>query len=280
VTSPLRFPADWRSLGFLVALYTLGAVQWAGAYRHGALWPITATLVFVACIVKHNHIHCRTFRAVRWNRLLDHGLTLATGHPTHAIVTAHNVRHHRHNQTRLDWVRCSLVGFRWNALNLLAFAPASVWTMRRERRDDVRAWRQRRPDLYRRLAAERAVLLGVAGLLLALDWRATLGYVVAPWLAAQWALVTINLLQHQDCDPASDIDHSRNVTGRLVNWLLLNNGFHTVHHLRPALHWSRLPDYHRRHVAPRIRAELVHRSLLGAIWRRLLVERPAVLAGR
>ena len=71
-------------------------------------------------------------------------------------------------------------------------------------------------------------------------------------------------------DPASELDHSRNVTGRLINWLVLNNGFHTAHHLRPALHWSLLPELHRTRVAPGIRPGLSDRSLMVAIWRQFV----------
>ena len=40
-------------------------------------------------------------------------------------------------------------------------------------------------------------------------------------------------------------NHSRNHIGRVLNWCLFNNGFHTAHHMRPGLHWSELPDFHR-----------------------------------
>jgi len=268
---PLRFGADWRTLAFLALLYTLVVAQWLGWARHPGLWAATAVLAFIACIVKHNHVHCRTFRAARWNVAFDHVLGLATGHPTSAIITPHNVRHHAHNQTGLDWVRCSLARFRWNWLNLLTFAFVSVWTMRREKPSDLARWRRRRPGLYRRAIAERCVLYGVVLALGWLDWAATLAYLVGPWLAAQWALVTINLLQHQGCDPASEVDHSRNVTGGVINWFVLNNGFHTAHHLRPALHWSRLPALHHLRVASRIRPGLTERSLLVAVWRQFVV---------
>ena len=37
---------------------------------------------------------------------------------------------------------------------------------------------------------------------------------------------------------------SRNFTGVLVNFLKFNNGFHTIHHLYPTMHRSRLPHEH------------------------------------
>ena len=108
------------------------------------------------------------------------------------------------------------------------------------------------------------VLVFFIGLLL-LNWRSTLIYFGVPWLFAQWGIVTINLLQHQDCDHDSAFNHSRNITGRFINWLFLNNGLHTAHHLRPAMHWSRLAEFHRLQVAPHMRPELNQRSLLVSI---------------
>jgi fatty acid desaturase len=268
---PLRHREDRRSLLFLAALFTLFAVQWTGTLRHSTLYAVTCLLSFVACVIKHNHVHCRTFRHVRWNRVLEHALGLATGHAATGIITAHNVCHHGANQSADDWVRTSLVGFRRNWLNLVAFAFVSVARMRADRPSDLARWRRERPGLYRRALTERVVLYAYIATLLALDWRATLVYLGGPWLFGQWAIISINLLQHQDCDPASDVDHSRNVTGRLMNWMFLNNGFHGAHHMRPALHWSRLPEFHRAHVVPRIRPDLDHRSLLAAAWRQFFV---------
>jgi beta-carotene hydroxylase len=139
--------------------------------------------------------------------------------------------------------------------------------VRREKQGDFPEVRGCHPAIYRQAVAERVVLYTVLGALLVLDWRATLGVVVVPWLFGQWGIVTINLLQHQGCAPASRYDHSRNVTGRLINWFVLNNGFHTAHHLRPSLHWSRLPAFHREVVVPRMRPELSQRSMLAAAWR-------------
>ena len=270
---PLRHAEDRRSLLFLAALAALYAVQWTGAARHPGLVALTCLLAFVACVVKHNHVHCRTFRDARWNRVLEHALGLATGQPATGIVTAHNVRHHGANQSARDWVRASLVDFRWNWLNLLAFPFVAVARMRADRPSDLAHWRRTRPALYRRAVRERVTLYAFIATTLTLDWTATLAYVAGPWLFAQWALVTINLLQHQGCDPASELDHSRNVTGCFVNWLLLNNGFHTAHHLRPALHWSRLPAFHDTRVRPGMRADLSERSLLVASWRQFFAPR-------
>ncbi|HVU27014.1 MAG TPA: fatty acid desaturase [Verrucomicrobiae bacterium] len=264
---PLRHSADWRSLFFLTLLSVLFFVQWAGFFRQWFLLPMTCVLAFVACIIKHNHIHCRTFSNHHWNRVFEYILGFCTGQSTAAIIPVHNERHHAQNHSDEDCVRSSLVNFRKNWLNLIAFPFVAIWNVYRVKSADMRRWREEKPELYFRARRERIVVLSFIAALLVLNWRATLLYSGMPWLFAQWGIVAINLLQHQDCEHDSAYNHSRNVTGKFINWLFLNNGFHTAHHLRPALHWSRLPEFHQQHIEPNMRPELNHRSFFVSVWR-------------
>jgi beta-carotene hydroxylase len=264
---PLRYSADWRSVFFLTLLGVLFLVQWIGWLRHWSLLLLTCLLAFVACIIKHNHIHCPTFVSHRWNRAFECLLGFCTGQSTAVIIPVHNERHHARNHTDQDFVRSSLVQFRRNWLNLLVFPFVVVRLVYRNKSADLRRWRVEKPQLYRRVQIERLIVLGFIALLLLMNWRATLIYFGVPWLFAQWGIVTINLLQHQDCDHDSTYDHSRNITGPFANWLFLNNGFHTAHHLRPTLHWSRLREFHHLHVEPNMRPELNHRFLIVSVWK-------------
>src|SRR5262249_571239 len=96
-------------------------------------------------------------------------------------------------------------------------------------------------------------------------------YCAGPWLFAQWVLVTINLLQHQDCDFDSTFNHSRNLTGPFLNWLLLNNGYHTAHHMFPAPHWSKLEPIHFRVLVPHTDSSLEEKSVWACLWRRFML---------
>jgi fatty acid desaturase len=266
---PLRYAADLRTIALLALLTVLFAVQYVHAAEHRVLLLLTYALVLVPLVAKHNHNHCRTFRGPAWNSAFAVWLTLLTGMTTAGIITAHNRLHHGGNQSNDDFVRCSLVRFRRNWMNFLAFFFASALDMWRHRPDDLAEWRRTRPRLYRQAIGERVTLAAFLLLIVALDWRAALTVFAGPWLFGQWFLVTINLLQHQDCDPRSPHDHSRNFTGRAINWLLLNNGYHTAHHDFPGVHWSRLPAVHRV-LACDIDPALNERSLLLCVARRFL----------
>ena len=274
----LRHRADWRTLGFVSMELFLLAGGWSGLLRHPAALAVSWLLAFVCCVVAHNHMHRPLFRGHGWNGIFQLILMFGSGQPPTGIITAHNERHHVHPDSELDFVRTGLVRFRWNVVNLLVFPFFSVAAMIREKPNDLEHWKTARPRLYRQALLERFVFYSIMVSLLALDLRATLLFLVLPWLAAQFMLVGVNLLQHQDCDIDSEYDHSRNVTGALVNWILLNNGFHTAHHLRPAMHWSLLPDFHRSHVVPQMDPTLDHRSFLSLIIARL--RRPPIFHAR
>jgi fatty acid desaturase len=62
-------------------------------------------------------------------------------------------------------------------------------------------------------------------------------------LGTYWMMLT-NYLQHVGCDPGSEHDHSRNFVSPLFNWFVFDNGYHTVHHEQPSLHWSRYAALH------------------------------------
>jgi hypothetical protein len=65
-----------------------------------------------------------------------------------------------------------------------------------------------------------------------------------PAALATYFMMFTNYIQHVDCAPASPDDHSRNFTNPLWNWFAFDNGFHTVHHEQPGVHWSRYRKLH------------------------------------
>jgi fatty acid desaturase len=68
-----------------------------------------------------------------------------------------------------------------------------------------------------------------------------------------------NYEQHVHTDPWSEHNHSRSFDGKVLNFLLFNNGYHGAHHENPGLHWSKLGEAHAE-IAPHIHPDLVQRS--------------------
>jgi fatty acid desaturase len=257
----LRNRADVRSILFLAAQSLLMAGLWTGAFRNGVAWYAVAWLAVVATNIKHNHMHHRTFRS-RWtNTVLDHWLGWLTGSTATSIISEHNLRHHGHNNSEDDFVRASLVRFRSQWLNFLCFFPRAFVEIYLKKPFDLALWWRTNRRLFWRGLAEQFTLFALVTALLLTDWRATLLYIVLPWLHGEWWQVTFSLLQHQELETDDPWQNSRNISGRWFNFFFLNVGYHTAHHLRPTLHWSELPRFHAETVAPRIHPSLVSPSL-------------------
>jgi fatty acid desaturase len=261
----LHYGADVRSVAFVLLAVTVPAVQWAGVYRHPLLYACTFPLAFIACVINHNHQHHPTFVPRRLNHLFGVLLSLAMGFPATAIVAMHNHNHHIHNNHAEDYVRASIVGFRWNFLNLLLFPVVALAHYAPVKSRQLTGWRTEHPALYRQLWRERWTLYPSLILILILRPLETLLYFVLPWLYGQWGLLAINHVQHDGCDPDSEYNHSRNFVGRWLNWWVFNNGYHTAHHLRPGLHWSLLPVLHQE-ILPHLDPALDRRSLAVTVF--------------
>jgi fatty acid desaturase len=270
----LRHRADLRTLFFVTLALLLAVGNWTGEFRNFLSVPLACLFAFIACTATHNQMHLPVFRSRLWNSIYQIALSFAIGQPPTGIITAHNDRHHKQTESELDFVRTSLVGFRSNALNILLFPFAAIAAMYREKPGDLADWRVKRPRLFRQAVIERAVFYVVIASLLFVDWRSTILFLFLPWISAQIVLVGVNLLQHQDCESGSEYNHSRNLTGKLTNFFLLNTGFHTAHHIRPAMHWSKLPEIHDREISPRMNPALNHRTLTGLLAERLRRPRP------
>jgi fatty acid desaturase len=267
----LRYRADVKTLIFVATYFVLVAAQWLFAPKQ--LWLAIPLLIltcwfsFFGAVATHNTVHCPIFVSRGMNRLFQVVLTLTYGHPVSAYVPGHNLSHHKHTQSRRDVMRTTKVRYRSQLLNGLLFMPIVARDIFSADMRYFKAMRGRSPLWFRQMLVEAAVFFGVTAALVVLDWQKFLLYVLLPHQYAAWGIITMNLLQHDGCDAESEHNHSRNFVGRLINWWTFNNGYHSIHHLEPGLHWSLLPAEHAKRVAPFIHPNLDQPSFLGYIFR-------------
>lgn len=266
----LRYRADIRTLAFVAIYFGLVAVQWVYAPKELAvaipLVVLTCWFSFFGAVATHNTIHSPVFHR-RWaNRLFQVVLTLTYGHPVSAYVPGHNLSHHKYTQSAKDVMRTTKTRFRWNLLNGLFFQSSVVKDIFLADIRYFKAMYRRNPPWFRQMILEAIVFVGAMAALLLLDWKKFILYVLIPHQYAAWGIITMNLLQHDGCDENSEYNHSRNFVGKLVNWFTYNNGFHSIHHKRPGMHWSLAPEAHAKEIAPFIHPALDQKSLLAYLW--------------
>jgi fatty acid desaturase len=262
-----KHPAEGRQLG-IVAVYLglLASMEFVPVCRNIVFLGAACLLSFLNAVVIHNHLHQGIFESRRLNMLWRAILSFGALYPASANVPSHNlVHHHFDDDGQPDWAAPEIVDFKWNLLNLVhfpnvagpnTFAGVSLWK-------NVKG----RTEFGRQYLFENVFAFGLTGLLFVHDFWTTLFFIVIPQLYGARCILRINLIQHDACDVTSDWNHSRNFVGRAFNWVMCNNGYHTIHHNRAGLHWSELCEAHERDVVPRIDPTLDEPSMVKYLLR-------------
>jgi fatty acid desaturase len=275
----LRYTADLRTLAFVGTYYVLVLLAIALPLTGlTAPWWATTLHVVVLCflsffcaVITHNTVHSPVFKNRTLNRLFQIVLSPSYGHPVSMYVPGHNLSHHKFTQTPKDRMRTDKLRFRWNLLNQVFFIFVVGPIIFRDNADFAKLMKVKNPSWYRQFLYELsfyvfflvATLVGFLMVNTPLDavWK-WLVFVVLPHQYAAWGIMGINFVQHDGTDPEHKYNHSRNFTGKVVNWFTFNNGYHGIHHEHPGLHWSLAPEVHRKEYAPHIDPRLDQKSLL------------------
>lgn len=266
----MKHPAEWRQIGIIgVYLGLLAAMYVVPACRNPLFLAAACAFSFLNTVVIHNHLHQGIFHSRRLNMIWRCVLSFGALYPASANIPSHNlVHHHFDDDGQPDWAAPEHVGFRWNLLNLIhfpnvagpnTFGGVTRWAALSGKREFVRQYR-----------IENVFAFGLTGALLLYDFWTALFFIVIPQLYGARCILRINLIQHDGCDTTSDWNHSRNFVGRAFNWIMCNNGYHTIHHNRAGLHWSELARAHQREVVPRIDPSLDEPSMVFYLLRTYL----------
>lgn len=337
----LRYSADLRTLSFLACYVSVTIWMWRNhsnaaynSFTWFVCWWLLTFLSFMGAVATHNTIHAKMFHHDIGNTFMRFALTLWYGHPCSTFVPGHNLSHHKYTQMVNDSMQTSVVQHTPNILNLFLFHPAIVSGILKSDMTYMLWQGKQQRRMFNEWLAEGMVLILVTIALLLISPVKWLCYFMAPHYVAQFAIVTINLLQHDGCDvvlpreedsnpadgdmydhiqptliaskniitenelssdipitPATDPDANkpvvtqggavaptykqriasfntaRNFTSPTLNFLLMNNGYHTIHHHKPFLHWSLLKEAHQREVAPYMDSRLAQPSIWAYLWK-------------
>jgi fatty acid desaturase len=266
----VKHPAEWRQIGIVtVYLSLLASMYFVPACRNVLFFAAACFFSFLNTIVIHNHLHQGIFHSRRMNMFFRVVLSFGSLYPASANIASHNlVHHHFDDDGQPDWAAPENVSFKWHLLNLIHFPNvAGPNTF-----NGVTRWAPLagHKEFRRQYTIEQVVAFGGTLALLAWDFWPALFFILLPQLYGARCILRINLIQHDGCDTTSEWNHSRNFVGRAFNWIMCNNGYHTIHHNRAALHWSVLDEAHRREVVPRINPALDERSMVLYLLRTFL----------
>jgi fatty acid desaturase len=196
-------------------------------------------------IIAHNHNHVPLWRSRLLNIFTDYWLTLFYGFPAFGWIPTHNKNHHALNNKQGDYTLTYRISEKNNLFTLLSYPSISSYFQQKPIGEYLKKlWRSDRRKFY--LAASQYLVL-VLYYVVALfwNWKKALLFIAIPHQVSLFSVLIFNYVQHVHTDEESDYNHARNFTG-LINLALFNNGYHTIHHLSPGIHWSETPAAQRR----------------------------------
>jgi fatty acid desaturase len=276
----LKYSDDFRTLFFEGCNLWLFFYLWRNMYTMSWFslilnWLALCYFSGVTAVIIHNTMHASIFYQGWQNKLFQHVLTLAYGPPVSAYVPAHNLSHHPFPQRPKDVFRTTMMRYKSNFWNLVLFrGRVTDNCLSLDLKFLAMNSKLGRPFFYQAIA-ETWVFLVTMILCLYLDWFKFLMLFHIPHEISQIWIVAISYMQHDGTDviPSDDADLTqypniaRNFIGSWFNFLLMNNGYHSIHHLYPNKHWSELPEVHRKQFIenedPKLR---IHKNLLVDNW--------------
>ncbi len=205
----------------------------------------------------HHHQHLPTFRSTTLNRLIEQVYGLHTGQTTNLWLLHHVLGHHLNyldqNKDESRWKRGD--GNKMGALE---------YTFRLLLTTHYRAYKvgKAKPKYARHLNAFLIFGAVTALIVLALLVYAPLNALflfVLPMIGSQIFTAWVTYDHHAGLDTENEFHASYNTPNALFNKLTGNLGYHTAHHHRQGLHWSRLPELHRQ-IKDKIPGDLYVRS--------------------
>lgn len=276
----LRYKEDLRTLAFCFLYFALVTWQWrrdesvddegglaaAALVEKVALFALTTFFAFIGAVSVHNNVHTPPFHSKLANTVFQVLLSLWFGHAASAYVPGHNLSHHKYLQTPKDVMRTDKMRFRWHLLNGLLFMPFTLPSTSRNDATYFSVQRQLGRPIYNQVRVEMGCYVTLQLVCLCLDPLRWLRVFFLPQTLGKYMIISLNMLQHDGCDPTSKYNHSRNFVGSVANFFFLNNGYHTIHHMYPGKHWSLLPAEHEKRVKPYIHPNLDVPSMLGYVF--------------
>lgn len=239
-----RYAADYRTILWLFLAGVNVCAIWALPAWRSYLVPLACYFSLAAGVIAHNHNHSPTFKSRRANDFLNYVATLYYGFAAFNWIPTHNLNHHKFQNAPGDATITWRFSKSHNLLVMLVYPFVSMWYQLPLIDAYIKDAKVKRPQQYRSIMIQLVICWGLPVALTLVDWRATVASIWIPRFFSLWTIIYFNYDQHAHCDPYSKWNHSRSFKGKALNFLLFNNGLHTVHHIKAGAHWSVLPKMH------------------------------------
>ena len=240
----LKNKADIKSLIYIFVTTSLFIAQWIWFGMNPFLYTWFLFMSVAVAVMTHNHNHLPMWKSKILNLFTDWWLTVFYGFPIFAWIPTHNKNHHRFNNREGDDSITYRVSEKNNFLTLISYPSISGYYQQKAIMSYLKEMKANNKEKFWTSISQYAILVLWIGAALLIDWEKALLFVIIPQQVSLFSVLIFNYVQHVHADEESEWNHSRNFTG-FLNFLLFNNGYHTIHHHKAGLHWNKVPEAHK-----------------------------------
>ena len=261
----LKYKSDIITVLYMIIFTTLLVVHLTLDEFNVFLFIGQMIMACTSFAIAHNHNHVAIWKWPFLNKLTDYWLTVFYGFPPFVWKPTHNMNHHVYNNTKEDFTVTWRLSEKNNLLTLLSYPIISAYYQQTPIVGFLKkAWAKSKLTwLY--YISQYMVWGGVLATAFYFNWQKAIYCILIPQQFSVQFVLMVNYMQHVHTDEKSKYNHSRNFVG-LGPRLLLNNGFHTVHHDSMNMHWSELPAAHAK-IADKIDPSLNNQSIIGYMFK-------------
>lgn len=237
-----KYKVDRIPIALFVAYFGVDLIVFLTAESLGfvVFWMLLGILpkAFISSW-NHHHQHVETFTYPLCNRLLEIIYGFQTGIVSHGWVLHHVLGHH------VNYLDQEKDPSRWKrkdgqTMGEIEYAFTVALT------GYSRAFRvgRRFPRPQRTFVLMGCITFGLLAFFFYIHWVNALFIFALPMMISLFITAWHTYSHHAGVDSQNTLEASYNITEKWHNLLTGNLGYHTAHHLRPALHWSKLPQFH------------------------------------
>ncbi len=261
----LRYKADLKTIIYMIITTSLFITQWLYLGMNPFSYTLFLFMSVTVSVITHNHNHVRMWKSNTLNLLQDWWLTVFYGFPVFAWIPTHNKNHHKLNNRLGDYTITYRFSEKNNFLTLLTYPTISGFYQQKAIRlylSDL--WHNNKKRFVQSISQYLILIIWIGAAIL-IDWKKAILFVIIPQQVSLFSVLIFNYVQHVHANEESEYNHSRNFTG-FLNFMLFNNGYHTIHHEVAGLHWSKVPGEHNK-IKHLIDPSLLERSFWWFIFR-------------
>ena len=209
----------------------------------------------IICAWNHHHQHLFTFRQSPLNRGLEMAYALHTGVTTHLWRLHHVLGHH------LNFLNQEKDESRWKRKDGKHMGPIE-YTLSVGLTAYVRGYKvgKKHPKQLRTFLIFSGITFSLVAVLVALNPAGGIMLFVLPMIFSLFFTAYVTYDHHSGLDTQNEFEASFNNLSPIFNRLTGNLGYHTAHHHKQGVHWSRLPSLHAK-IADKIPEHLYKKSL-------------------